>query len=101
VAYQEKIRSENNTTYVSLYYQEHETDQVPAAPGDGEAHHFSRIEESFKLAFEADTSVRQGEGCESIPQPREETGGIPLARLKLEQGLWKIDPTFQRPCIKN
>lgn len=101
VPYEEKIRSENNTTYVSLYYEEHETDQVPAPSGNGETHQSSRIEESFKLAFEADISVSKREGCESIPQPREETGGIPLARLKREQGLWKIDTTFQRPCIKN
>jgi hypothetical protein len=101
VPYEEKIRSENNTTYVFLYYEEHGTDQVPASPGDGEDHRYTRIEESFKIAFEADNSAHKRERCESIPLAREETGGIPLARLKLEQGLWKIDATFQRRCIKN
>jgi hypothetical protein len=95
----EIIRSGNNTTYVFLYYEEHETDQVPLV--DGEAKQYSRIEESYKIEFETDSSLSKDENCESIRQERVETGGVPLARLKLEQGHWKLDATFQRPCIKN
>lgn len=99
--YEEKICSEHNAAYVSLYYEEHETDQIPIPLGDGEDRQYSRIEESFKIAFEADNSVGKHESCESIPHKPEETGGIPLARLKFEQDQWKLDATFQRPSIKN
>lgn len=87
--HQEEICIESAAVFIFLHYAEKETDPLPAQGADAEAQQFSRIEETFKIELEADNAA-----CvQSL--------GVPLARLKFEQGRWEIDPDFRRPYVRH
>ena len=84
--------------YLLLSYAEKMTDPVPA-PGEGEGMQFSRVEESFNLAFEPDNPGSKHRWRRGRLAPCGGSHGIPLAKLSLRRGRWSVDRRFRPPRV--
>ena len=82
--------------YILLSYAEKITDPVPGAEEDLQ---FSRIEESFRVAFEPHDPTAKHKWRKASLVPCENVHGIPLAKLFFNRGRWRIDRRFRRPQV--
>lgn len=82
--------------YLILSYAEKMTDPVPAA---GEDMQFSRIEESFKVAYEPDDPSAKHRWRKTSLTPCGDPHGLPLAKLFFSRGRWRVDRRFRRPQV--
>jgi hypothetical protein len=87
---------EGEKAYLILSYAEKMTAPVPAA---GEDMQFSRIEESFKVAFEPDDLTAKHKWRKASLVPCGDPHGFPLAKLFFIRGRWRIDRRFRRPQV--
>jgi hypothetical protein len=88
---------EGEKAYIFLSYAEKMTDPVP--PAAGEDLQFSRIEESFKLAFEPQDPTAKHKWRKASLVPCGDPHGFPLAKLFFSRGRWRIDRRFRRPQV--
>ena len=82
--------------FLILSYAEKMTAPVPAA---GEDMQFSRIEESFKVAYEPDDPSAKHRWRKTSLIPCGGPHGFPLAKLFFSRGRWRIDGRFRRPEV--
>lgn len=88
------------SVYVGIRYAERETDPVPVPdPTDGLTA-YARVEEIAQLTYETinpfGSHRRAGKSCRACGAAH----AVPLARLKLVDGRWRLDRRFRPPRVK-